>query len=175
MWRFPKGLAVHKCSRAMYFRSVPTSSHRALRMPAAAAAVLSLSLLVPASLCGPAQAASSDRASVFDENADPEPPGRMSTVGGKRLGTPGTQMQAGPGKKPPELPEGISSRSWIVSDAESGEVLAAHNAHWQLPPASTLKMLFADTVLPKFPKDTDAQGQALRPGGHGRGQQPGRV
>jgi serine-type D-Ala-D-Ala carboxypeptidase (penicillin-binding protein 5/6) len=154
MWRFPKGLAVHKCSRAMYFRSVPTSSHRALRMPAAAAAVLSLSLLVPASLCGPAQAASSDRASVFDENADPEPPDRMSTVGGKRLGTPGTQMQAGPGKKPPELPEGISARSWIVSDAESGEVLAAHNPHWKLPPASTMKMLFADTLLPKIPKDT---------------------
>jgi D-alanyl-D-alanine carboxypeptidase (penicillin-binding protein 5/6) len=30
-------------------------------------------------------------------------------------------------------------------------VLAAHNAHWRLPPASTMKMLFADTVLPKFP------------------------
>jgi D-alanyl-D-alanine carboxypeptidase (penicillin-binding protein 5/6) len=38
-----------------------------------------------------------------------------------------------------------------VADAESGQVLAAHNAHWRLPPASTLKMLFADTLLPKFP------------------------
>jgi D-alanyl-D-alanine carboxypeptidase (penicillin-binding protein 5/6) len=41
----------------------------------------------------------------------------------------------------------------VVADAESGDVLAAHNAHWQLPPASTLKMLFADTVLPRIPKD----------------------
>ncbi|CAM5579990.1 D-alanyl-D-alanine carboxypeptidase [Streptomyces hirsutus] len=40
------------------------------------------------------------------------------------------------------LPKGLSARSWIVADAESGEVLAAHNAHWRLAPASTLKMLF---------------------------------
>lgn len=52
----------------------------------------------------------------------------------------------------PVLPKDLTARSWIVSDAESGDVLAAHNAHWRLPPASTLKMLFADTVLPKFPK-----------------------
>jgi D-alanyl-D-alanine carboxypeptidase (penicillin-binding protein 5/6) len=76
----------------------------------------------------------------------------MSTVGGKPLGSPGTQMKAKPGQKPPELPKDLTARSWIVSDAESGEVLASHNAHWKLPPASTLKMLFADTVLPKFPK-----------------------
>lgn len=31
-------------------------------------------------------------------------------------------------------------------------MLAAHNAHWRLAPASTMKMLFADTLLPKFPK-----------------------
>ncbi|MGW8703391.1 D-alanyl-D-alanine carboxypeptidase family protein, partial [Streptomyces eurythermus] len=53
----------------------------------------------------------------------------------------------------PVLPKGLTARSWIVTDAESGEVLASHNAHWRLPPASTLKMLFADTVLPRFPKE----------------------
>ncbi|CAM5684678.1 hypothetical protein SCYAM73S_04469 [Streptomyces cyaneofuscatus] len=46
------------------------------------------------------------------------------------------------------LPKKLSGRSWVVADAESGDILAAHNAHWRLPPASTLKMLFADTVLP---------------------------
>lgn len=35
----------------------------------------------------------------------------------------------------------------MVSDAETGDVLASHNPHWRLPPASTLKMLFADTVM----------------------------
>lgn len=51
----------------------------------------------------------------------------------------------------PDLPA-TNSAAWIVADADSGDVLAAHNPHEQLPPASTLKMLFADTVLPKFDK-----------------------
>ncbi|MFI6930108.1 D-alanyl-D-alanine carboxypeptidase [Streptomyces sp. NPDC050287] len=78
------------------------------------------------------------------------PPATMSSVGGERLGQAGTQVNLASGV--PVLPKDVTARSWIVSDAESGEVLAAHNAHWRLPPASTLKMLFADTVLPKFPK-----------------------
>jgi D-alanyl-D-alanine carboxypeptidase (penicillin-binding protein 5/6) len=76
----------------------------------------------------------------------------MSTLGGVRLGRPGSQVNLGGGA--PVLPGDITARSWIVADAESGDVLAAHNAHWRLPPASTLKMLFADTVLPKFPRTT---------------------
>jgi D-alanyl-D-alanine carboxypeptidase (penicillin-binding protein 5/6) len=74
----------------------------------------------------------------------------MSTVGGTQLGRAGTQVNLGSGA--PVLPKDLSARSWIVADAESGDVLAAHNAHWRLPPASTLKMLFADTLLPRFPK-----------------------
>jgi D-alanyl-D-alanine carboxypeptidase (penicillin-binding protein 5/6) len=73
----------------------------------------------------------------------------MSTVGGARLGQPGTQVNLASGV--PVLPKDVSARSWIVADAETGDVLAAHNAHWRLAPASTLKMLFADTLLPKFP------------------------
>jgi D-alanyl-D-alanine carboxypeptidase (penicillin-binding protein 5/6) len=76
----------------------------------------------------------------------------MSVVGGTRLGRPGTQVNLAPGV--PVLPKDVTARSWIVTDAESGDVLAAHNAHWRLPPASTMKMLFADTVLPRFPKTT---------------------
>ncbi|MEW2120331.1 D-alanyl-D-alanine carboxypeptidase [Streptomyces sp. NPDC005474] len=78
------------------------------------------------------------------------PPANMSTVGGQRLGQAGTQVNLAAGV--PVIPKDITGRSWIVADAESGDVLAAHNAHWRLPPASTLKMLFADTVLPKFPR-----------------------
>ncbi|OON74399.1 D-alanyl-D-alanine carboxypeptidase family protein [Streptomyces tsukubensis] len=74
----------------------------------------------------------------------------MSDLGGSRLGRAGSQVDSGAGV--PALPKELSARSWIVSDAKSGDVLAAHNAHWRLPPASTLKMLFADTLLPKFPK-----------------------
>ncbi|MFI9099727.1 D-alanyl-D-alanine carboxypeptidase family protein [Streptomyces fildesensis] len=81
---------------------------------------------------------------------EPVPPATMSKVGGDRLGVPGTQVQPEAGTPP--LPK-LTARSWIVADAKTGEVLAAHNAHWQLAPASTLKMLFADTVLPRFEKN----------------------
>ncbi|MEU3598291.1 D-alanyl-D-alanine carboxypeptidase [Streptomyces sp. NPDC006798] len=80
----------------------------------------------------------------------PAPPATMSTVGGARLGLPGTQVKLGAGA--PVLPSALSARSWIVADAETGDVLASHNAHWRLPPASTMKMLFADTLLPELPK-----------------------
>ncbi|MEU6664447.1 D-alanyl-D-alanine carboxypeptidase [Streptomyces sp. NPDC046727] len=106
------------------------------------AALLSLSVTAPAALAAPTPSTSPTAT----------PPAQMSTVGGVRLGQPGTQVDLAPGV--PVLPKGLTARSWIVSDAESGEILAAHNAHWRLPPASTLKMLFADTVLPRFPKNT---------------------
>ncbi|MFJ3218915.1 D-alanyl-D-alanine carboxypeptidase family protein [Kitasatospora sp. NPDC086801] len=71
-----------------------------------------------------------------------------SAIGGERLGR--SAVQVAPQAGAPALPPELTGRSWLVADADTGEVLAARNAHLQLPPASTLKMLFADTVLPKF-------------------------
>ena len=48
------------------------------------------------------------------------------------------------------LPGKLTARAWLVADHDSGEVLASYRAHRRLAPASTLKMLFADTVLGKF-------------------------
>ncbi len=104
--------------------------------------------LLPAFFVAPATA---DTADGKADKKQPNPPAAMSTVGGAQLGKAGTQVSLGPGA--PLLPKEVTGRSWIVADAESGEVLASHNAHWRLPPASTLKMLFADTVLPKLPKN----------------------
>ncbi|MFF7792107.1 D-alanyl-D-alanine carboxypeptidase family protein [Streptomyces sp. NPDC007991] len=108
------------------------------------AVLSSLALAAPAAVAAPSPSGS--------PSASPSatPPASMSTVGGARLGQPGTQANLASGV--PVLPKDVSARSWIVADAESGDVLAAHNAHWRLAPASTLKMLFADTLLPKFPK-----------------------
>jgi D-alanyl-D-alanine carboxypeptidase (penicillin-binding protein 5/6) len=50
------------------------------------------------------------------------------------------------------VPE-VSALSWVVADARTGDVLAANDAHRKLPPASTLKTLFALTVLPALPAD----------------------
>ncbi len=120
------------------FSSVPAVKKTALLV--ASAALLTMSTAAPALADG----------KPGGDDDQPKPPAKMSTVGGARLGEAGTQVKLKPGA--PVLPKDLTGRSWIVSDAESGEVLASHNAHWRLPPASTLKMLFADTVLPKFPK-----------------------
>jgi D-alanyl-D-alanine carboxypeptidase (penicillin-binding protein 5/6) len=118
---------------------------RAARRPALALSALALSCAAALTTAPAAYAKASPSPSPT-----PTPPARMSTIGGTLLGRPGTQVGLRSGA--PALPKKLTARSWIISDAESGEVLAAHNAHWKLAPASTLKMLFADTVLPKFPK-----------------------
>ncbi|MFI1496761.1 D-alanyl-D-alanine carboxypeptidase family protein [Streptomyces platensis] len=61
----------------------------------------------------------------------------------------GRGVQFRPRPDVPELPE-VTALSWMVTDMASGKVLAAKDAHRPLPPASTLKTLFALTVLPKF-------------------------
>ncbi|TGB09453.1 DUF5136 domain-containing protein [Streptomyces sp. MZ04] len=119
------------------FSSVPAVKKTALLVTSAA--LLTFSTAAPALADGKP-----------GDDKKPKPPSSMSTVGGAKLGEAGTQVSLKAGA--PVLPKDLSARSWIVSDAESGDVLASHNAHWKLPPASTLKMLFADTVLPKFPK-----------------------
>ncbi|MFJ2807745.1 D-alanyl-D-alanine carboxypeptidase family protein [Kitasatospora sp. NPDC087271] len=84
--------------------------------------------------------------------APQEPPPAASAVGGERLGRSGVQVSPLAGA--PALPRDLTGQSWIVSDATSGDVLAASNPHLRLAPASTLKILFADTVLPKFDRNT---------------------
>ncbi|MFJ9810286.1 D-alanyl-D-alanine carboxypeptidase family protein [Streptomyces sp. NPDC101158] len=106
----------------------------AVRLAAAGAAALLLALPVPAAA-----------ASL----AEPTPPSR-SFVDPARLDRSGIQVQ--PLRGAPEVPS-LSALSWVVADAATGEVLAARNAHKPLPPASTLKTLFALTALPHHEAD----------------------
>ncbi|MEU3199186.1 D-alanyl-D-alanine carboxypeptidase [Streptomyces sp. NPDC006996] len=114
--------------------------------------LVAATVLLSTALTAPAAVAAPTPSTTPSTTPSATPPANMSTVGGARLGQPGTQVNLAPGV--PVLPKDLSARSWIVADAESGEVLAAHNAHWRLAPASTLKMLFADTLLPKWPGTT---------------------
>ncbi|MFI1619096.1 D-alanyl-D-alanine carboxypeptidase family protein [Streptomyces lydicus] len=66
---------------------------------------------------------------------------------GNRLDRHGVQFQPRDGV--PEPPD-VTALSWMVTDLDSGKILAAKDVHRPLPPASTLKTLFAVTVLPKF-------------------------
>ncbi|MER6107525.1 D-alanyl-D-alanine carboxypeptidase family protein [Streptomyces hirsutus] len=151
--------------------------------------VLSTVLTAPVALAAPSPSSKPSAGSSATTTADPSkspskkskdskeskeskgskaaPPAKMSTVGGTRLGQAGTQVNLASGV--PVLPKGLSARSWIVADAESGEVLAAHNAHWRLAPASTLKMLFADTLLPKWPSSTEHKVESSDLAGIGSG------
>lgn len=79
---------------------------------------------------------------------DPAPPPRAVVPGPSLLYHSGTQVR--PHSGVPEVPD-VSALSWLVADAGSGQVLAANEAHRELPPASTLKTLFALTVLPVLP------------------------
>ena len=74
-------------------------------------------------------------------------------------------------------PAGISAMSWLIADANSGEVLAAKDPHARHRPASTLKLFTALLAVDQLPVDrvvTATQGDAnqdgsrvgLGPGGH---------
>ncbi|WP_030689822.1 D-alanyl-D-alanine carboxypeptidase family protein [Streptomyces globisporus] len=113
----------------------------AVRHAAAGSAALLFVLPVPAAAASPAALVPSVTSSV----GEPTPPARQY-VDPARLDRRGTQVQRLPGA--PSVPS-VSALSWVVADASSGEVLAARNAHRKLPPASTLKTLFALTALPR--------------------------
>jgi D-alanyl-D-alanine carboxypeptidase (penicillin-binding protein 5/6) len=70
------------------------------------------------------------------------------------MGTNGTVRSAGT----TPLPKVVAS-SWVVADATTGVVLAAHDPHGRFYPASTLKTLTALTVLPALDKTATYVGQ----------------
>ncbi|MET4923936.1 serine hydrolase [Streptomyces sp. PSRA5] len=114
---------------------------------ALATGLTGLLTLLPASVSTPATAATVAAGSRAD-------PGREVTrpADPALLYRPGTHVRAASGAPAP--PKGVSALSWVVADAGTGAVLAAHDAHRALPPASTLKTLFAVTVLPRIPSGT---------------------
>jgi D-alanyl-D-alanine carboxypeptidase (penicillin-binding protein 5/6) len=51
----------------------------------------------------------------------------------------------------PKLPANLTARSWVLSDLDSGEILAARDPHGRYQPASILKLLTTVTILPHLP------------------------
>ncbi len=97
--------------------------------------VSTTALLTAVTLAGPLTGAA---------HAAPTPP----PVGGDSLGSRGLVKPAGI-KAPPKT----KATSYVIADHETGQVLAARNAHGRYLPASTLKMLTALTLIPKLDKD----------------------
>ena len=71
-------------------------------------------------------------------------PSTGSTIGGDELRLPGPIVHYLAGAT--GLPV-VKAQSWVVADITTGQILAAHNAHIRLRPASTLKTLTSLTVL----------------------------
>jgi D-alanyl-D-alanine carboxypeptidase (penicillin-binding protein 5/6) len=75
-------------------------------------------------------------------------PTARDSVGGPLLASHGVVVQPLAGAPP--LPTGLSPQSWLVADADTGDVLAAKAPHAPHLPASTLKTLTAVTLLPRL-------------------------
>jgi D-alanyl-D-alanine carboxypeptidase (penicillin-binding protein 5/6) len=83
---------------------------------------------------------------------DPHPPAgglgpSGQIVGGPALQSRGLVAPAGA----PALPTGLTAAAWALVDLDSGSVLAAQDPHGRYQPASILKILTVDTLLPKLP------------------------
>lgn len=66
-------------------------------------------------------------------------------VGGQLLGSSGVVVGAGA----PAVPD-ITAASWVVADADTGQILGAKDPHGRYLPASTLKTLTAVTLIPRL-------------------------
>jgi len=93
----------------------------------------------PAALAGPVAALAASSAVPKDQ------------VGGPLLASTGIVVHypAKPGWKLPKIP----ASAYVIANARTGAVLAAKNAHGLYPPASTLKVLTAITMLPRLKPD----------------------
>ncbi|MFI5801539.1 D-alanyl-D-alanine carboxypeptidase family protein [Streptomyces sp. NPDC051561] len=69
---------------------------------------------------------------------------------------PAQQVRGGAGAPGAAANRSLTALAHLVADARTGEIISAHNVHRKLPPASTLKALFAVTALPRV------KGGALR-------------
>jgi D-alanyl-D-alanine carboxypeptidase (penicillin-binding protein 5/6) len=105
-------------------------------IPVAAAAVAAAPALVAAPAAAAGRAAAAPSAAPTAE-----------TVGGPLLASRGIVVDKAPGV--PAVPK-IKAASWLIADADTGEVLAAKDPHGRYLPASTIKTLTALTLIPKL-------------------------
>ncbi|WP_243711021.1 D-alanyl-D-alanine carboxypeptidase [Actinomadura sp. KC216] len=104
--------------------------------------------LTSASLAtGPAFVAAPATAAPVPRQAAPSGASPEETVGGPQLAGRGIVLNKAPGV--PALPK-IKAGSYLIADADTGDVLAAKDPHGRYLPASTIKTLTALTLIPKL-------------------------
>jgi serine-type D-Ala-D-Ala carboxypeptidase (penicillin-binding protein 5/6) len=75
-------------------------------------------------------------------------PSADATIGGPLMASKGIVVYY-PNRKAPKVPS-IPASAWVIANANTGQVLAAKDAHGLFGPASTLKVLTAITLIPKL-------------------------
>ncbi|MFN8076648.1 MAG: serine hydrolase [Kineosporiaceae bacterium] len=120
------------------------SRGRAVVSAVAAAALIALP-------CAPQAAAPASATPPPKRLSAPCLPARPDAVGGERLRLPGVQVRR-PAAVPP--PPAVKAAAWIVTDLDSGAVLASADGHKRCAPASTLKILTAITLAPRLDPGT---------------------
>lgn len=81
----------------------------------------------------------------------PAPPNTVDparSIGGPKLAIAGTVVVDAPAGVP--APPAVQDAAWLIADADTGDILAAKNAHGYFSPASTMKVLTALTLINKF-------------------------
>jgi len=105
--------------------------------------VVALALLAGPAGVAEAVAASQGTRSSGSAPAAPQAHPLTSSIGGATLARTGVYVASGL-----PAPPRVTATAWLVADLDSGQVLAASNAHRRLAPASTLKILTAITLAP---------------------------
>jgi serine-type D-Ala-D-Ala carboxypeptidase (penicillin-binding protein 5/6) len=89
----------------------------------------------------------------------PDAPANWRQIGGPLMASGGIVVNYPAGRHPWQLPK-VPASAYVIADAGNGQVLAAKDAHGLFPPASTLKVLTAVTMLPRL--DPNAQLKASK-------------
>jgi D-alanyl-D-alanine carboxypeptidase (penicillin-binding protein 5/6) len=114
------------------------------------AVAIGLATMPPAAEAVAARAAldSAPAGSAAGPSSAPAPVVARQAVGGADLASPGIVVNY-PSTGAVPLPQ-VPASAYVIADANTGQVLAADDAHGLFPPASTLKVLTAITLIPKL-------------------------
>jgi serine-type D-Ala-D-Ala carboxypeptidase (penicillin-binding protein 5/6) len=114
----------------------------------ALAAATSLAAAIGLAATPPAAGAAAVDAAFASHAAAPAPTVARQDVGGSELARPGVAVHYPAGRAVP-LPR-VPASAYVIADANTGQVLAAKDAHGLFAPASTLKVLTAITLIPRL-------------------------
>lgn len=121
-------------------------------MAFAAMGIASAALTLPAAATSTTTAGGPHAAASSPSGTGSATTARTAVIGGAELAAPGIVVNY-PSASSPRLPD-VPDSAYVIADASTGQVLASKDAHGPFPPASTLKVLTAVTLIPLLNPDS---------------------